>query len=274
MAGHRQHKNGWSEEDKQFLRDNWDTMTNEQFSLKLNRSLGSIQTMASKELGLKRSAAALSQRLVNAWKRRPGTWSDAEKQYLIDNWQTLTRSEIATALGRTPSAIKSMGEKEMGLKKTPAAVAAIMKRNRNCTQFKNGNMPYNTIYGDELVIRVRKNKNNPAYKWIRIGFRQWKQYHIWLWEQTKGPVPEGHLVTFINGNQMDVRLDNLEISTRAEHVIKHSASVNLTDKFVVNTIARADKELKDELLKYPELIELKRTQIQLNRSINREIAGN
>lgn len=270
----RQRKDGWSDADKQYLRDHFETQTNAEIARALNRSMVSVTSMASKELGIKRSSAALSKRLVETWKSRNGTWSESEKQYLIDNWQTKTRNEMAIALGRSPSAIKSMGQKEMGLKKTSASVKAILKRSTNRSQFKKGNLPYNTIYGDEQVVRIRKNKNGPAYKWIRIGFRQWKQYHIWIWEQANGPVPDDHLITFRNGDQMDCQLENLELTTRQEHAIRHSASLNLTDNFVVNTIVYRDKELKAEVLKHPELIELQRTKIQLNRIIKNEIAGN
>ncbi|WP_020603225.1 HNH endonuclease signature motif containing protein [Spirosoma spitsbergense] len=266
----RNRKDGWTDADKQYLRDKFETLTNQQIATALNRSVISIQTMASKELGLKRSSGALSRRLVETWKNRDGTWLESEKQYLVDNWQAKTKEEMATALGRTPSAVKSMGQKEMGLKKTKESLRAIMKRKGNGGTFRKGNMPYNTIYGDEQVIRIRKNKNGPSYKWIRTGFKQWKQYHVWVWEATNGPVPDDQMVTFRNGDQMDCSIENLMLTTRAEHAIRHSASLNLTDGFVANTIAYRDKELKEEILKYPELIELQRTKIQLNRLIKHE----
>lgn len=272
----RQRKDGWSEADKQYLRDHIETLTNEELARALNRSVSSIQTMASKELGLKRSSAAYSLRLKETWKRREGKWSEAEKQYLVDNWQTRTRSEMATALGRTPSAVKSMGEKEMGLKKTPEAIRAINKRSTSRSRYKKGQLPYNTIYGDDQTIRVRKNKNGPAYKWIRLGFKEWKQYHIYLWEQANGPVPDDRMVVFANGDQLDCRVENLEIITKRENWLRNSASTNLPDGYVANTIAWRDKELKAEVLKYPDLIELKRNQIQLNRTIKHhgEVTGN
>jgi hypothetical protein len=42
----------------------------------------------------------------------------------------------------------------------------------------------------------------------------WKAEHHLLWTAAHGPIPEGHVLRFKNGDRLDVRLDNLELITR------------------------------------------------------------
>ncbi|MDB5240076.1 MAG: hypothetical protein JWP57_701 [Spirosoma sp.] len=127
----------------------------------------------------------------------------------------------------------------MKLRKTAEALSALYKR-PNAGQFNKGNLPFNTIYGDEQLIRIRRNKHRKPYKYIRVGFRQWRMYHVHLWEQANGPIPAGHFVVFKNRDQMDCRVDNLELITRKEHALRNSASLNLTDGYVAHTLACHD----------------------------------
>jgi hypothetical protein len=46
--------------------------------------------------------------------------------------------------------------------------------------------------------------------------RRWRFVHVLVWEAANGPVPEGHAIVFRNGDRRDIRLDNLELVTRAE----------------------------------------------------------
>ncbi len=45
---------------------------------------------------------------------------------------------------------------------------------------------------------------------------RYKQKHVWLWEQTKGPVPKGHVVAFADGDPMHCVIENLVLLTRNE----------------------------------------------------------
>jgi len=265
---------GWHFTDAEldFIRDNWETMTAQEVADALGRSRPSIHTIASKKLGLKKSAAAKFMANSKGQATRPDAYSDAEKQYLRENWQTMTAREMAAALGRTKGSVKSMGQKTMGLKKSHAAFQQIMKRKGpNAGTFKKGNLPTNTIYGDEQVIKLRRNRDRKPYYWIRVGFRQWRMYHLHIWEAAHGPVPPGYFVVFSNRDTTDVRLENLELLTRKAHAIRNSGSLNLADGYVATTLAWRDPEGQKELLtNYPELIDLKRTQLQLNRTIKHQ----
>lgn len=41
------------------------------------------------------------------------------------------------------------------------------------------------------------------------GSSKWENYHKYLWEQAHGPVPEGYVVIFLDGNKQNFDLNNL-----------------------------------------------------------------
>lgn len=62
----------------------------------------------------------------------------------------------------------------------------------------------------------------------------WKKEHVLVWERAHGPMPAGHAIAFRNRDTTDVRLDNLEIVSRAELMRRNS--VNNLPKPLAKTI--------------------------------------
>lgn len=56
------------------------------------------------------------------------------------------------------------------------------------------------------------------YQYIKLEDGSWRLYHHWLWEQENGPIPAGHMVTFLDGNIQNVDLSNLALVSRPEHM--------------------------------------------------------
>ncbi len=89
----------------------------------------------------------------------------------------------------------------------------------NATSFKTGNAPPNRkplgterICSKDGFILIKIAETDP-----HTGFpTRYKHKHVWLWEQTNGPVPEGHVVAFRDGNKLNCVLENLMMITRAE----------------------------------------------------------
>ena len=48
------------------------------------------------------------------------------------------------------------------------------------------------------------------------GGRNYRYKHVVVWEEANGPVPKGHVIRFLDGNQQNCSLENLELFTRAE----------------------------------------------------------
>jgi hypothetical protein len=68
-----------------------------------------------------------------------------------------------------------------------------------------------------------------GYEWIKvfdIGSwpRGWRLLHHVIWEQTHGPIPPDHLVTFRDNNRANVVIENLELVDKVAWMLRHSIS--------------------------------------------------
>lgn len=87
------------------------------------------------------------------------------------------------------------------------------------TQFKNGHLPHNTKpIGYERITRDGyievKIKMRPSSPLCNDNFIL---KHRLIWEEAHGPIPEGHKVTFLDGNKRNFDLSNLALVTNAEN---------------------------------------------------------
>lgn len=108
--------------------------------------------------------------------------------------------------------------KGLGIRKwmTPAGI-----RNSRKTQFKKGNKPHNTLF-DHAIVK-RKDKTGITYLYIRVSLAMWMPLQRYIWEQTNGPIPEGHNIVFKDRNSFNCNLDNLELLSNAELLNRNSA---------------------------------------------------
>ena len=120
-----------------------------------------------------------------------------------------------------------------GLKQTDYMTPEQIERTK-ATRFKKGHIPFNAIgfkNGDVSIRIDHKNRSGTKYKWIRISMGHWKMLHHFLWEEMYGERPEGAVLRFKDGNQMNCTVDNLELIDKKTNMI-------------LNTIHRYPDELK------------------------------
>lgn len=48
---------------------------------------------------------------------------------------------------------------------------------------------------------------------------KWRPKHVLVWEKANGPVPEGHIIIFLDGNHKNFNLDNLACIPRGINAI-------------------------------------------------------
>lgn len=212
------------------------------------------------------------------------------KKLYPDNYN----SDIAKALGVSSEAVDGAGFKyrlfkskefirrkgiETGYKKGSVSwnkgrkmSKAIYNKVKH-TMFKKGQLPATAKHKPGTVIVIpTKGKN---YRWIKLTWRKKMLYHVYLFEKHhKRKVKKGHIIIFKDGNQDNLKISNLKEITRQQH----AANTRNSDGWVARTLAMkpasihgkgvVDKELYKEILKHPELIELKRQQLLLNNKIN------
>lgn len=89
------------------------------------------------------------------------------------------------------------------------------------SMFKPGSIPGNTDpVGTEKLLA-------DGYVWVKIDNRpkakktvNWKRKHRLVWERYHGkPVPDGYLITFLDGDRMNFDIENLALISKSEHAI-------------------------------------------------------
>jgi hypothetical protein len=97
-----------------------------------------------------------------------------------------------------------------------AGTKGVMKRNR--TSFTPGMRHGIAVKLWKPIGTLRVTKDGYLSRKVNDGMplqRRWRLEHLIVWEAVNGPVPKGHAVVFKNGDRKDVRLENLELWTRA-----------------------------------------------------------
>ena len=139
------------------------------------------------------------------------------------------------------------------------------------TKFKKGDMPHN-CYREvgKIVVRERPKE---TYKFICVEIGKGRMLHIVNWEKINGPIPIGHCLWCKDGDTLNCDPSNWEMITRKENLRRN----NLSDSAIASKLARIkagrqgnfiDPEAKKEYLRHPDLLQLKREQLMLNREIN------
>jgi hypothetical protein len=235
------------------------------------------------------------QRKTQNIKKRKHSFSEEEEKYIKQNYLSIPIKRLAKNISRSYNGVmgclKRMGliiPKEVverniqssrikpgnipvknGVNiahfRTPAGIEKGKKY-----WFKKGNIPHNTKPSDG-AISIRITKGRP-YKVIRLSIGKWVHLHRHLWEQKNGPIPPGHCLWAKDGDSLNTDPANWEAITRRENRIRNSGSISLSDKAVTRYLSPRDAELREEIsTNYPQLIEIKRNQILLERQIKNNI---
>lgn len=186
-------------------------------------------------------------------------WSDDELEILCRRYPDEPTHAIATALGRPIHGVQGKAN-ALGLRKSEAFFAGphsgrLVGSTGASSRFQKGQRPWNTgMKGFQAGGRAKQTQFKPGsrpHTWKPLGServsrdgylqrkvtdtgyppKDWLGVHILLWTEAHGPVPRGHKVTFRNGNKQHIELENLELLSNAEMMLR-------------NTIQRFPQELQ------------------------------
>lgn len=114
----------------------------------------------------------------------------------------------------------------------------------NRTSFKKGQRPRNyKPVGTERIDR-------DGYVLVKVSdegawHQRWRLKHCVIWEEVNGPVPKGHCLIFLDGNKLNLSLDNLQLITRNQlarlnqnHLIKDNAELTKTGIIIADIITK------------------------------------
>lgn len=111
------------------------------------------------------------------------------------------------------------------------------------TMFKKGHSPLNRKpVGSERI-------DKDGYTLIKIAEpNKYVLKHRYIWEQANGPVPEGHLIIFLDGNKQNFDLSNLTCITLAENAVLNHLKLRSTDKDITQAAINVAK-IKNKISK-------------------------
>ena len=102
------------------------------------------------------------------------------------------------------------------------------------TQFKPGHIPHNGgVPVGEIRLRrgYTKRKGSKPYYFEKVAEPNvWRLKHQLVWEEHNGPIPDGCIVTFANGDTTNYDIDNLVLTTKAQHCVRNRLGLKSSDK--------------------------------------------
>lgn len=256
----------WSPEEDQFLRDNFHVMNNMALAKALGRRLTNTRTRLYK-LGLKRIELEF--------------WTEEMIQFLRANYKQIGDTELAeiftTKWPKNKGWHKKHIEKKrryLKLKRSKAEIKAIHEGHiENGVYVEGSRKAWQTrgVDPDGTIRFWRSNHRLVPHIKVDGRFVHWARHR---YEQLHGPIPPGHNAIFLDNNPMNMDDKNLGLVSDRELALRNTkaASQGLSDNYVAGMLALNDSELREYIKQHhPELIEIKRKQLILNRTIHESI---
>lgn len=120
-----------------------------------------------------------------------------------------------------------------GLKQTDYMSPEAIERTK-ATHFKPQQKPHNLLQ----VGAVVKNAGGYLLRKKQMEGTQWERWdflHRATWEEHKGPIPEGMMVSFKDGNKENVDIDNLMLISSAENLELQRSGLRFEDPDLTET---------------------------------------
>lgn len=162
-----------------------------------------------------------------------------QERYIVDNYLEIPVTHLARDLGRSPTFVKRVlrdynlvipkeirnARRQIGSTFVKGSIPFNkgrkieewmspegLKNFKKTLQQWKGKTAHNAGYDFQVVLR-NDSRYGQMY-WIRLGPENWMKLHRYLWTQLNGTIPKGHLVQFKDGDQLNVDIDNLYLTTR------------------------------------------------------------
>lgn len=117
-------------------------------------------------------------------------------------------------------------------------------RGPNAGSFKKGNTPANHLPVGSEVVRTKD-------KLLQVKVAEpnvWRLKHRLVWEQANGPVPEGMLILFVDGNNQNCDINNLKLVSRREHLALNQREYKHVDSSIKPSVlltAKLDVKVRE-----------------------------
>lgn len=253
----------YTEEHVEFLRAGYQSMNTHDLTREFNKRFKTKKTETAIKTALSNRKIVCGRhqrdRLISRW----WLFNPEQVQFLKDNYAgrsiaemtdifnakfktKMKRSQIKTAISNRHITSGRTGRFEKGSVSWNKGKKGFMGPNR--TSFKKGNTPANhRSVGSERIcskdgyILIKVDEPDPHF-----GFpTRWKHKHIHLWEQENGPVPDGFVLKFKDGDILNIDPKNLMLIPQALNLRLNQHGYNeMPDELKPSILALAELEVK------------------------------
>jgi hypothetical protein len=180
----------WTAEDRSLLVELYPHKSTREIAQRLNRSEKSIYSQANL-MQLSKSSEYMTQELAR----------QAERLKIVGAGNRFSKGSVPSNKGKKQIAYMSVE----AIERTKA------------TRFKKGNVPQNK----KEIGHQRITKD--GYVEVKVAEpNRFVLLHRWIWKIWNGPIPKGHIIIFKDGNKQNCAIENLEIITMKENVLRNS----------------------------------------------------
>lgn len=218
-----------------FLRENFPKLGIPELRNEFNKQFGLDKSEAQIRAACKNHRIRCGRKMGELRKGKSDLFTEEQVSFLKVNYPVMSRKELTRALNESFKSdfklsqvvaflknkkIKSTRDGRFQIGSTPWNTGTKGVCKKNSGSFLPGREPSNLKkYGDERVDSdgyrlIKCQERNPYTN--AIGF--YRHLQVVVWEEAYGPVPEGKIVCFKNGDRRNCEIDNLELRSRAEQL--------------------------------------------------------
>lgn len=217
-------------------------------------------------------------------------YTELERRYVRRYYPHVEAQVLADKLNRTLWGIYGVA-RQLGVGKSAAFMLAQSERvkNNHATRFKPGHVPHNKgkrhfapgmekHWFKKGIVPHNKKKigstrvDTEGYVLKKITESKWELLHKLVWAEAYGSYnTKTHCLWFKNGNTQDVRLENLELITRAESMSR----THNEDNFIISKYLGVKDKKRQQLIKenLPGMVKLKRAELLIKKKLRNETTG-
>lgn len=224
MDMRKKRKDSYTKEQLDFLEEGYKHDNIRNLTIKFNERFGqnrtycAIQTVCMRN-GF-RSGRKPKERLINRFR----VFDELHNRFITDAYKKLSVKDLVPKFNEKFN--KQITEKQL---RNLLARRGIISGRTGC--FPKGNKPWNTgtkgatgansgsfkkgtIPPKTKPIGSERVESKDGYQLVKVGGRRYKPKHALMWEQENGPVPDGYVVAFKDGNNRNIKIDNLMLASK------------------------------------------------------------
>ena len=109
------------------------------------------------------------------------------------------------------------------------------------THYRAGHIPHNTMPTGAVMT------DSSGYLKQKIADNHWEYVHRLVWEKAHGPIPDGHIVIFKDGDKSHIALDNLACISQRENMQRNAIHRYPDElKKTILAVAKLNKIIEDK----------------------------